>query len=614
MPSALPANPFTFRAQGLADALDGEQAPLGSCFTLQNLIHDVTTAGIWTGRPAVTKTTSFPGFLTPSVISAAFAVGTRVYGLIGTSRFFQKDEPFCFDTATLQFIPIANVTAANTPTTQATVGAWQPPSMDSVGSRIMVTHPGFSSTASMFGWFDISGFSSTGITGSTHSNTTLDTLSTNVLLAGWTPGMLITGTANISNGTYIVSINSAGTSLVLSQPATGSTGSVTLTVTGGTVSAPLWNAGNTNLNNLPSVPQWVKQFNNRAYYFCNNVGYFSDSLNPLNITNATQSLTFGDSGTPVTGAGVLGVQQTQGGILAALMVFKSAQGYWQVTGDISTTTLQLNGPIGGVGCSAPRTLTQTPNGLSFMAEDGMRYIDYAGNISVAPMPDVRSPFNQALVPSRACAAFNNTVLRISLQTVPNVLTGASAFVDYWYDYEIAKWGGPHTFSYDMAVPVGNGFCLASNRLPGALYNSNVDPMAADSYVELGQPMAYILQSTLFPQDTGMEMKQIVESTVKVQFGTSRNLMTAQFISAADGVVGNAVITPQIPTRWGQFIWGQANWSGALYGLRTYNIDWTDTVVYKEGACLFTGVLAAGFKIGAAKFRTEDTDYMNPVSP
>ena len=614
MGSALNAQPFTFRPQGLYDALDGEQVPPGACFSLQNLVHDISTPGIWLGRPNVARLTNFSSFATPSVVSVALNVGTRIYGMIGSARNFQQDEPFCFDTATNAFVTVANVQAANTPTTQATVGAWTPPTMDAVGGRLLVTHPGFAGGATKFGWFDISGFSSATITGNTNSNTTINNLATNVLLAGWQPGMLITSTQDVPAGTYIVSIATGGLSIVISQAATNTTASLTFTVTGGTTAAPLWNAGDTNLNNLPSVPQAVKQFNNRAYYACNNNAYYSDGLNPTNMTLASQFLTCGDSGSPITGFGALGVQQTQGGILAALMAFKSAGGYWQITGDAATTTLQLNGPIGGVGCSAGRTIIQTPNGLSFMANDGMRVIDFYGNVQEAPMPAVRSPFQQALVPSRACAAFNNTVLRVSLQTTPNVLTGASAFVDYWYDYEISQWGGPHTFAYDCAVPMGDSFVLASNRLPGALYMSNVDPMTTDNYVELGQPMSFVLQSTLFPQDQGMSMKAVVESQVNVQFGAATQVLTAQIVSASQGVAGQASITPQLPTRWGQFIWGAANWSGALYGLKTYNIDWTAPVVYKEAGCLFTGQLAQGFKIGAARFRTEELEYMNDMVP
>jgi hypothetical protein len=62
-----------------------------------------------------------------------------------------------------------------------------------------------------------------GYTGNTHSNTTVDGLSANVLLAGWQPGMKIADAeGDIPRGTTIASIAAGGLSLTLSQPATGS--------------------------------------------------------------------------------------------------------------------------------------------------------------------------------------------------------------------------------------------------------------------------------------------------------------------------------------------------------------------------------------------------------
>jgi hypothetical protein len=162
--------------------------------------------------------------------------------------------------------------------------------------------------------------------------------------------------------------------------------------------------------------------------------------------------------------------------------------------------------------------------------------------------------------------------------------------------------------------MNNGFIVASNRLPGALYLSNVDPSNTDTYVELGQQMSGALQSTLFPQDTGMNMKSLIESQVNMQFGAVTQPWMAQIISATQGIAGIASIVPNNPTRWGQFIWGAANWAGALIGLRTYNIDWTAPVVYKEAGCYFSGPLGQKFKIGPARFRTEDLEYMNDQDP
>jgi hypothetical protein len=72
-------------------------------------------------------------------------------------------------------------------------------------------------------------------TGNTNTSKSVTNLSTNVVAAGWWPGMTITDSAgDIPGGTTIFSIGADGTSLTLSQAATGSHAGDTLTVTGAT--------------------------------------------------------------------------------------------------------------------------------------------------------------------------------------------------------------------------------------------------------------------------------------------------------------------------------------------------------------------------------------------
>lgn len=533
MGSPLPAGPYTFRPIGLYDSLEGESAPNGSCFVLQNLVKDITTPFVWLGRPAAFTRTTFGGFANPGAVSVAMTVGTRIYGLIATSRNPGFDEPFCFDQATGTFVAVSNITTANVPQTQALSGPWTPPTMDIVGSRVFVTHPGFSATSSFFGYFDLSSGS------------------------------------------------------------------------------PVWQATNTTTNALPAIPVAVKQFNNRAYFAVRNLLYYTDTLS-LVITNASQFLTLGGADDPITGIGAVPVAQTQGGILASIVAFKAAY-YWVVSGDTATSNLLLNGPV-TVGTSAPRTITQTPNGLFFMAADGIRVVDLSGNVSEAPLPGVQAPFQQAFTPSRACGAYNNSVYRIALQTVTNPITGSNAFVEYWYDFKIKQWSGPHTWSSDCMMPVGTTFLVVSNRAQAALYQSNVYPTTTDTAVELGNTLQYNIQSTMLAHDIDMAMKSIIEAQVNVDFADVASSAQVQMLSAAQGAVGQATITSVTGTRWGAFTWGEANWSGAVYGLRTYNIDWTSPVVYKNAAIGMTGVLTRGLRIGSFRIRVEELEYMNEQTP
>lgn len=151
------AKPMRFVAAGLSDTLDGTDVFPGACSSLQNLVKDAGSEGVWVPRPAATSKTTFTGFTSPGVVACMTVIGSRVYGLIASSRTPGYDEPFCYDIPSNTFITISGVTAANVPGTQASSGAWTPPTMALMGTKLLVTHPGFSTIAgNYFGWFELS--------------------------------------------------------------------------------------------------------------------------------------------------------------------------------------------------------------------------------------------------------------------------------------------------------------------------------------------------------------------------------------------------------------------------------------------------------------------------
>jgi len=137
---------------------------------LQNLVPDPSTRNLWQCRPAASVLIAFAGsgFDSPfssgfssgfgsgapgivaSFISCMKVIGTRVYGMVATTRNAGKDEPFIFDTVTNTFLPITGVTNANSPTSPQTTGAWNPPTMDLIGSKMIVAHPGFTGAGGVF--------------------------------------------------------------------------------------------------------------------------------------------------------------------------------------------------------------------------------------------------------------------------------------------------------------------------------------------------------------------------------------------------------------------------------------------------------------------------------
>lgn len=613
----IPGSPTPFYPRGLYDALDGTVVPDGACFILANLIHDITTPRTWTPRAGATEQTDFPGFNTPGVVSAGRAVGSLIYGMIASARFPGHDEPFVYDVNSGTFLTVGNVTSANTPLTQASTGAWTPPTMDVVGSRVLVTHPGFYPNVDpfigiFFGWFDTSSFS-LDFTGDTNGTETLQNLSINPLDVGIQVGQLITG-ADIPAGTYVTSFNA--TIIVMSQAATGSTIGEALNASGGTPTAPLWGAGNTNTNPLPDIPTNVFQFNNRAYFAVKNQAWFTDALLPTNIAQATNFLTCGDAGLPINGFGGIPISQTTGGILAAMIIFKPAGGYYQLTGDASNSTLVLNGPIGNIGLAAQRSIVQTPRGLWFMSGDGVRQIDFTGLLSIAPVKGVRYPFTVAVEPSRACAAYNDTVYRISAKAAPNHLDNVPRLLEWWYDFEIDEWSGPHTCGNSLCISFENSFLFASVEHPAKLYMSSVEAhQATEVFTEFGVALSVLLKSCQLPQMKTISAYAVVESTIDLSLAADQSTPTAAFFNESNNVLGIAPIAPppNVGAIWGQFLWGFASW-GSQIGFASYNVDWPEPMVFKKGSIQITSGSYEDLHIGAFWYRLQDLGYINTQNP
>lgn len=157
MGSPLPGTPLVWSPQGASDTLDASTAPDGAMSSLQNLIPDPTTKNLWQCRPAAISLTTFAGFNTPTFVSCWKVVGNFVYGMVSTAKTANHDEPFCYDLATQAFIAITGVTGANVPVSPLTSGAWNPPNLDLIGSKIIFSHPGFNGAGNgYFGILDIS--------------------------------------------------------------------------------------------------------------------------------------------------------------------------------------------------------------------------------------------------------------------------------------------------------------------------------------------------------------------------------------------------------------------------------------------------------------------------
>jgi len=506
--------------------------------SLQNLIPDPSTANLWQCRPAAQKNTPFGGFTTPGFVSALFVLGNIAYGMIASGRNAGHDEPFSYNILAGTFNAVSGVTAANTPVSPSTSGAWTPPIMDLVGTKMIVTHPGFN------------------------------------FAGGFAFGVLDT-----------------------SNPA-----------------APTWTAQNTTTNPLPALPSWVANFNGRAWFLVNPAvgqpaAYFTDVLVPTSITNANQSLTFDDNA-QLTAAAGLGLFNQLGGIIQALIIFKGVENVYQVTGDLALGNLAKNSLNVATGTLSPLSVTTTPRGLTFLAPDGLRLIDFTAKITDPVGIDgqgINVPFVFSLVPSRVNAASNQNVLRISVQ---NGSVAGSPNQEWWYDISRGRWSGPHTFPASMISAYNNTFIMTPIGVNASLWQSDVVQSNTSTFVENGVQMSFVYNTCMLPDAKMMSEFCLVESTLNMALINGQQPVSVQLQDQNGSVLGSVLLQAGgAGTQWGQFNWGQALWGGASNALSHRELQWTTPLVFSRAQLVATGNSISGFKIGDAFLRYQKLGYI-----
>lgn len=179
------AVPLKFKPRGVSDTFDGMNSIPGAMSSLSNLIPDPSTPDAFQCRPAVSLLVNFTtsGFSSPGAVSHMIVMNGRVYGLVASARNAGKDEPFSFNIGTGLFDTVTGITAANSPTTQATTGDWTPPTAAVMGNYVVFTHPGFNvGSGYYFGWFDITNPAAPTWTAGNTATNGLASLPTNVEL------------------------------------------------------------------------------------------------------------------------------------------------------------------------------------------------------------------------------------------------------------------------------------------------------------------------------------------------------------------------------------------------------------------------------------------------
>lgn len=577
--------PLTFHPRGLSDALDSSLVFTGAMNSLKDLIPDPSTKGLWECRPAgvligdaggtagAFSSGFSSGFLIPTtsiypapvgVISALLIVGNIAYGMVmAGSGTPQQDYPFAFNLLTNTFVTVNGITpgtGGNLPTAQLAAGDWVPPTMDVIGSTIMVTHPGFAGTPNWLGSIDIS----------------------NTAAPVWSAGNLnapsgFTFTATTGVPVAVKAFN--GRAWWAFNPVSGPSGAIfSDQLTPLTVS-----------NN--QVPQ--------AVTFDDNVPITALGALPLSnqLGGIIQSL--------MVFKGVTNIYQITGDISI------------NSTGTGSFGTLARNTLNVATGTFAPNSIAATTKGLAFVAPDGVRIIDFNANVS-DPIGNDGSgktlPFLLAVSPSRIAAAANGTIYRVSVQD--GSLPG-SPIVEYWLDFSRQMiWSGPHSLPGRVIKPWRNTFITAPYVNNSALFQSDYLQSAASSFVENNVQMSFDWQTCPMPDTDQMSENNMLEATIYLSQAPGGSY-TVRALNESGSVLGGGSVTLKSvsgPTLWGAtsppgFIWGQADWGGVPSALFPQRLAWSRPVVFRRLAMDVTGLSSQQFRIGTLHMRYEQLGYL-----
>ena len=379
--------------------------------------------------------------------------------------------------------------------------------------------------------------------------------------------------------------------------------------------APTWTSANTATNGLPSVPVWVVNYNNRAYFFLSNKAFYSDVLVPTTMTNAGQSLTMGDT-TPIIGASGLPIETASGGVVASLIVFKQFQ-IWQITGDAAITgTLATNFLSLNVGATSAGTIVQTPIGTIFSGIDGPYYVSPLGQVlpltkdNTKLAQDLQAPFQGMINVGRAVGSYTGSVYRICMETV---IEGVSQIADYWFDATVRRWNGPHSFPYDCISPAGNYF-VVSHRSKGAhLYKSQYLPDLTSVYNDDGTAISVFLEASFLPKLQNINVKDVIESTIEL---TSTAQTTVYTITAIDERLTNmstVLLNLNSPAAyWGAGgVWGGGSkWNSIVNNMYTYTIPWDTPLVFKKLMLTISAASSYSLAIGTIFIKFRDCGYTN----
>lgn len=366
---------------------------------------------------------------------------------------------------------------------------------------------------------------------------------------------------------------------------------IPLLFTGGSTTTPLWHAGDTSYNNLPSQPVSVATLAGRAYFACGVNGFpYSDSAFSCQRTNASQAVVASD-GLAITALGALPLlSPITGGIIQAIIGFAGVARMYQITGDQATNNLALNTMNVATGTLAPLSIFPTNFGLAFVSPEGVRVISFEGTIS-DPIGDPGStkqiayPFVNAQHPSRICGAATADTIRWT------VLNGGTN-QDWCYDISRKQFHGPHSLVYSVIQPWRSTFIVQPIGFGvGSLYNANIVPTGSPTYVENAVTISYAATTVLLPQNDEQAALGLVETSLFMG-SLSSNTMTVVGYNETTQSIFTYSLTPTNTTA----------------RQRMIQFDKAQVDVFTQLTLGFTGTCDSQLVIGRMMLKYQDLGY------
>lgn len=206
----------------------------------------------------------------------------------------------------------------------------------------------------------------------------------------------------------------------------------------------------------------------------------------------------------------------------------------------------------------------------------------------------------------------------SYPTTPNPYPFSSA--------TLASFGAPTFWATITPTPISVSISArvtaSSKALPNlvpvrfntsALWRTDAVPSQTSTYNEGGVALAWEYETVLLPDNLEMMENMIVESDLSMSFLGSLPVVTVTATDTNDQQLNSIGISGgQTDTLWNSFKWNQAPWDGTVTDISSWNIAWTEPLVFKQITITATGYSATGFEIGNLYLKYQVLGYLQQL--